>query len=350
MPDIDSLATKHPWMKRAMTSDLNIPREKGPSSSVSTFTYSDDKGHYVAPTIREVDGGLKEYDYTEAERIAIENKDAVRFETLEEAEAFSKEFSNYLGSKGDKQTQVLAKGKNFGFSAQPDATKVDAPQGQNFGFSAQDPEDIKLSPSGEALKDEADRDKDELSPWEEIFGARGEPTKEFSTMGLAGGLFDPSRPEAAEAAQGKLEETYVFRAGFNGSLMGLAYDISNGEAMYDQDELDKMDPNFLQDVAAVSMGFLFDGPLFAAGGVFGKGAAMLATRTALGRGIAFRAFGLLRKGLQKMGVKGILAEDMIATAATNNSKRLLTLAAKAPPAVEAMGGSAGALGRWRIFP
>ncbi|KKN85531.1 hypothetical protein LCGC14_0278540 [marine sediment metagenome] len=352
MPDIDSLATKHPWMKRAMTDTLNIPREKGPSSSVSTFTFSDDKGHYVAPTIRKVDGALKEYGYDEAERLAVENQDAVRFNTLEEAEAFSKEFSNYLGSRSKKQTekpmtkdiQPLEESEDFGFTAVPDGTRVELAPEDDFGFAPQDPDDIKLSPNGERLKEAADRGADDLSPWEKIFGASGEPTKEFSTMGVAGGLINPVSPNVAEASQAKLEETYVFRAGFNGSLMGLAYDISNGEAMYDQDELDKMDPNFLQDVAAISLGFLFDGPLFAAGGMMGKGAASLVTRTALGRGIAYSGFNLVRKGLTKLGVKGILAEDMIAAAATKNSKILLNLAAKAPPVLEGMGGSAGALG------
>lgn len=243
-----------------------------------------------------------------------------------------------------QNTQLPEDDFGFGPAVAPQAEIV--PE-DDFGFSGGGVEDIKLSPDGRRIKEEVDQE-DDLSPWEELFGARGEPTKEFSTMGIAGGLFNPTRPDLAEASQSKLEETYVFRAGFNGSLMGLAYDILNGEAMYDQEELDKMDPNFLQDVAAISLGFLFDGPLFAAGGLIGKGAMMLGTRTALGKGMAYGGFNLVRKGLMKMGVKGVLAEDMIAAAATKNAKILLNLAAKAPPVIEGMGGSAGALGLYNV--
>lgn len=237
--------------------------------------------------------------------------------------------------------------EEFDFDAAPaePGQEVDVAK-EEFDFGLE-PEDIKLSTSGQAMKKVAEKENEsDLSPWEKIFGARGEPTKEFSTMGVAAGLINPVSPNVAEASQAKLEETYVFRAGFNGSLMGLAYDISNGEAMYDQEELEKMDPNFLQEVAAVTMGFLWDGPLFAAGGFIGKGAASLVTRTALGRGMAYGAFNVVRKGLTKLGVKGMLAEDMIAAAATKNSKILLNLAAKTPSVVEGMGGSAGALGMY----
>jgi outer membrane lipoprotein SlyB len=100
--NIDSLAAVHPWMHRALTDTLRIPRAGGPGSSVSTFTFSDNKGHYVAPTIRKVGNKLQEYSYKDAEGIARKNKDAVRFNTLEEAEKFSQGFSNYLGSREEK--------------------------------------------------------------------------------------------------------------------------------------------------------------------------------------------------------------------------------------------------------
>lgn len=233
---------------------------------------------------------------------------------------------------------------DFGFGTVSTPPQTELSPEDDFGFATPDPEDISLSPMGEAIQDEADEAQasKERHPW--IDAAK---------RGVLQAVASPLMGPAAAMALAQ-HDTYTFQAGFNQSLMGMAYDVITGNEAFDLSKFEDQGPEtkigqVTQEVAAITMGFLFDAPLFLVGGAAGKGAMMLATRTGLAKGMAYGGFNLLRKGLTKLGVKAALAEDMIASGATKNSKLLLNLAQKAPAAAEGIAGSAGALGMYNTL-
>jgi len=96
---IESVARKHmdkAWIARSMDG-RGI---EGGNESVRTATASWDGKHWVYPTIREVDGEVRHLDREGEDplEIAIQKGDAIPFDTLAEAEAFSKGYSHMLGS------------------------------------------------------------------------------------------------------------------------------------------------------------------------------------------------------------------------------------------------------------
>src|SRR3990167_8417198 len=81
------------WVNRAITNPIRTKDNE----SVRTMTFEADGKHYVAPTIRLENGKLITYTPEDAFKIAVEKKDAISFNTAQEAEAFSHGFSDYLG-------------------------------------------------------------------------------------------------------------------------------------------------------------------------------------------------------------------------------------------------------------
>ena len=108
--EIEKLSEKYPWIKRALTTGKykNVQRGGGsPPSTVSTITTSEGNVHYVVPTIRDdPSGNLYEIkDWREADRIGKQRGDRIPFNTPEEADAFSKGLSKYLGDERRKKKQ-----------------------------------------------------------------------------------------------------------------------------------------------------------------------------------------------------------------------------------------------------
>ena len=93
----ESLARKYSWLNRA----LNNPLRTDDNESVKTATYEADGIHYVVPTIRLGGGKLIKLEDANLDPfdVARENNDAIPFKTKEEAERFSKGFSDFLGSR-----------------------------------------------------------------------------------------------------------------------------------------------------------------------------------------------------------------------------------------------------------
>jgi len=85
------------WIMRAMRSPNSIQNDDGTRSTVRTITFSGDGRHFLAPTIREIDGELKRLDDKQAIDFARKQKDALPFDSLEQAEQFSKDLSFFIG-------------------------------------------------------------------------------------------------------------------------------------------------------------------------------------------------------------------------------------------------------------
>jgi hypothetical protein len=87
------LADKHAWVKRALTD----PKRTTDNESVRTAVEQHpEHGWIVFPTIRLKDGELKKYRLKTAMKLAIENKDYISVDSLEEGNRISKGFSERL--------------------------------------------------------------------------------------------------------------------------------------------------------------------------------------------------------------------------------------------------------------
>ena len=89
---------KYGWVDRALTSKLRIRNSDGTLSSVKTTYFEADKKYYVVPTIRLIGEELQELDPDVAMEYSKRMRDAIPFNTEVEADAFSRKFSNYLGT------------------------------------------------------------------------------------------------------------------------------------------------------------------------------------------------------------------------------------------------------------
>jgi len=86
------------WLQRAM--DPSIPaieNEDGTQSTVRTMTVGWDGKQYLIPTIRMIDGKVKQLGKEEAIRIAREKGDGIPFDTVEKADAYSRQLSKRIG-------------------------------------------------------------------------------------------------------------------------------------------------------------------------------------------------------------------------------------------------------------
>jgi hypothetical protein len=94
------------WVRRSLEG-RGIP---GGNESVRTSTYSSDGKHWVVPTIREIGGEIRHIDRPGEDpwRMAQEKGDAIGFNSLEEAESFSKGYSALLGRLHRKSSSGAA--------------------------------------------------------------------------------------------------------------------------------------------------------------------------------------------------------------------------------------------------
>jgi len=221
----------------------------------------------------------------------------------------------------------------------PDTTEVpQSTEGPDFAAFGVEPE-VELSSGGEEVADVSEKAQRKLSPWEKIFGEPQGTNKPGAGASIYGGGVSP---ETMEASYENMEQSYVFRAGFNNSLMGMAYDIMEGESMYDKEKLEAYDPSVIEEVGAIALGFLFDAPLFMAGGGLGGSAAKYGLKP-LAKGMSKTGSKILRKRLMSSGLTRELADDMIVRGATKNAKLLNSVARNMVPKGQAIGSSVGAL-------
>jgi hypothetical protein len=80
---------------------------------------------------------------------------------------------------------------------------------------------------------------------------------------------DPTQPKMTSPYS--LQQSYVISAGFDNSLMGLTYNVLAGKPMSSKmlgEELynwKDYDPSLVEEIGAISFGFMLDAPLFAVG-------------------------------------------------------------------------------------
>lgn len=145
-----------------------------------------------------------------------------------------------------------------------------------------------------------------------------------------------------------VQDSYVFKAGFNQSLIGLGYTVATGDELFEIDP--NYDPSLLEEIAAIGWGFLLDAPAFILSGGIGSTVAKLTTTNAA-KYISNYGGKKLVNNLVKKGVKKEVAEKAVKAGATKYSKILQKLTTGIPEkttglagSIEKLAGSATALG------
>jgi len=94
------------WIKRALNPNTptTIARE-----TVKTHSREYEGKELLFPTIRLVDGQLKEFSKEDAFKIAMEKKDFIVFNSPKEATAYSKGLSGMINMARNKNKSILSK-------------------------------------------------------------------------------------------------------------------------------------------------------------------------------------------------------------------------------------------------
>ena len=97
------------WVERALRGE-GIDNQDGTRSTIRSMSFESEGRHFLAPTIRQQhDGTLLEVSPDEAVAVAVRRKDAIEFPSSLEADQFSREFSDALGSGDHRGGASLAR-------------------------------------------------------------------------------------------------------------------------------------------------------------------------------------------------------------------------------------------------
>jgi len=97
------------WQRRAL--DRNTPTTKD-NETVRTTSSEYNGKEILYPTIRFIDGRLKKLNDKEAKQYALVNKDYLEFVSANQAEAWSKAFSNLINDSREEQNNNWLRGQD----------------------------------------------------------------------------------------------------------------------------------------------------------------------------------------------------------------------------------------------
>ncbi len=180
----------------------------------------------------------------------------------------------------------------------------------------------------------------------EFFAAAGDTTKDGRPLPRAEDLLKSiGITDEKERPEGHLivSDTYIQKAGFNNSLVGLTYQVISGNPAMDVEKFGN--PKVWEEVAAIAFGFLLDAPLFMLGGGIGGFVAK--------KGMGLAARGVVNVGskrminvLMKSGKTRAVAEKLVKTGAHKNARIMGRLAQAAEKGAGALGSGGAALGNY----